>query len=406
VISDKYQIKDVQLSPENIITKSNVLIDSSYRLTTPETKLILTLFSNVQPSDQELNTYIFPISDFIELLELKGQSMYKDLRLITKGLLEKSFEIEISGEVHQVSWLSYVKYNEKKGSITIRFDSFWKPYLLQMQNNFTTYKLRNITKLRSAYSIRLYELLKQRQGLKTRTFYLKELRDKLGVPENTYPLYANFKQRILLVAQKELLTESDIAFDFKEIKHGRAVEKLVFNIHNNRTSEKVLVVPIEAKKQSGLLEELIEAGITEEDAATLLGLYPEIQIRENLEYTRTRTRAGRIKHPTAYLKRAIEQNFADTNLNDNDIVPGFMGNSTPSKTILEPKEQEKFLIQAIALMESIGNTEEEILKSTTIMMQKYYNTRSEPIECTSFSHPYIRQVCSAVMETKQKTPTR
>ncbi|MEK5071757.1 replication initiation protein [Sporosarcina sp. FSL K6-1508] len=396
---------DVRFSPENIITKSNMLIDSSYRLTALESKLILTLFSNVQPSDQDLNTYVFPIMTFVDLLELKSNSMYKDLRKITKGLLEKSFEIKMGDEIHQVSWLSYVKYNEKKGSITLRFDSFWKPYILHIQKNFTTYKLGNITKLKSSYSIRLYELLKQRQGLRTRTFNLDELRDKLGIPEDTYPKYANFKQRILLTAQRELLQESDISFDFIEIKHGRAVEKIKFQINNNSNTVAlpIQVNPTYPEEKSFLLRELLVTGIAQEDAEKLISLFTEERIIENLNYTNERIKLGHVKKPAAYLKRAIEQNFASTKSTKQEIVPEWMDKKNNSITIGAPDEQESLLLNALDLMKSIGNSEEKIDNDISIMMRKFQNHQIETVgrPYLKFNDPYLQQIGLSVIDNLQ-----
>ena len=75
-------------------------------------------------------------------------------------------------------------------------------------------------KLKSSYAIRIYELLKQYEKLQERTFLLDELRKMLGA-EDIYPAYGNFKQRVLLPAQKELKKKTDISFEIEEIKKGR-----------------------------------------------------------------------------------------------------------------------------------------------------------------------------------------
>jgi Initiator Replication protein len=111
----------------------------------------------------------------------------------------------------------------------MRFDPFLRPYLLELKREFTSYKLENIVKLKSTYAIRIYELLKQYEKLKERTFPVKELRKILGV-EDIYPAYGNFKQRVLVPAQKELQKKTDIHFEIEEIKLDRKVEKVKFTI--------------------------------------------------------------------------------------------------------------------------------------------------------------------------------
>jgi len=219
----------IEVSRDKFITKSNKLIEANYKLGVVEQKVILCLASNIQPTDSDFKTYTLSIKEFTHLLGLKGTPKYTELRKITKELMQKVFEIRIDKKVIQVSWLSYVAYNESEGTIDIRFDPFLRPYLLELKREFTSYKLENVVKLKSSYAIRIYELLKQYEKIQERTFLLSDLRKVLGV-EDLYPAYGNFKQRVLIPAQKELQKKTDISFKLEEIKNGRRVAKVKFII--------------------------------------------------------------------------------------------------------------------------------------------------------------------------------
>jgi plasmid replication initiation protein len=219
----------IEARSTHLVTKSNMLIEASYKLSVVEHKIILCLASNISPSDSDFKTYTLPIKEFTNLLGLKGTPKYTELRQITKSLMQKVFELRIDKKVIQVAWLSYVAYNETEGTIDIRFDPFLKPYLLQLRKEFTSYKLENIIKLKSSYAIRIYELLKQYERLHERTFLLVDLRKMLGA-QDIYPAYGNFKQRVLVPAQKEIKKRTDISFEIEEIKTGRRVEKIKFII--------------------------------------------------------------------------------------------------------------------------------------------------------------------------------
>ena len=215
----------------NFVTKSNRLIEANYKLGAIEQKIILCLASNIQPSDSDFKTYTLPIKEFADLIGVKSQHKYSDLKKITKELMQKVFEVRIDKKVIQVAWLSYVAYNETEGSIDIRFDPFLRPYLLELKREFTSYKLENVVQLKSTYAIRIYELLKQYEKIQERTFLFKDLRKLLGA-EDIYPAYGNFKQRVLMPAQKELKNKTDISFNLEEIKSGRRVTKVKFIIHS------------------------------------------------------------------------------------------------------------------------------------------------------------------------------
>lgn len=232
-----------KISADNLITKSNQLIEAAYKLTEIEQKIILTLISLVQPNDKEFQSYTFTIKDFIKLIGGNSNTRYKELEEITRNMLAKIYEIRFEERLVQVQWLSQADYNYKKGTIELTLHKFLTPYLLELKKEFTSYHLKNVSKLKGHYSIRIYELLKQYERLKERTFNMEDLRHKLGAT-NIYPAYGNFKQRVLLPSQKQINKKSDITFEFQEIKQGRAVKEIKFFIKPKDSIIQPLPVPI------------------------------------------------------------------------------------------------------------------------------------------------------------------
>ncbi|MFB6588281.1 replication initiation protein [Bacillus thuringiensis] len=232
--------QDLQIKENNIVSKSNTLIEANSRLNLVEQKILLCLASNIEPHDRDFKTYTFSIKHFHNLLGLNGSTKYSELSKITKGLLSKVIEIRTGEELIQVSWLSSAIYNRNKGTIDMRFDPLLKPFLLELSSKFTSYRLANVIKLRSTYAIRIYELLKQYEDLKERTISLENLRYYLDAMD-IYPNYANFKQRVLKPSQKELDQNTDISFEFEEIKLGRKVQKIKFIICGQKKKDNNLV---------------------------------------------------------------------------------------------------------------------------------------------------------------------
>lgn len=232
--------QDLQIKENNIVSKSNTLIEANSRLNLVEQKMLLCLASNIEPNDRDFKTYTFPIRQFHDLLGLSGSTKYTELSKITKELLSKVIEIRAGEELIQVSWLSSAIYNRNKGTIDMRFDPLLKPFLLELSSKFTSYRLANVVKLKSTYAIRIYELLKQYEDLKERTISLENLRYYLDAMD-VYPNYANFKQRVLKPSQKELEQKTDISFEFEEIKMGRKVQKIRFIIRSQKKKDNDLV---------------------------------------------------------------------------------------------------------------------------------------------------------------------
>lgn len=230
----KIFIRGDYMDKSYVVTKANTLITANYDLSLQEQKLILTLASMVQPTDEEFKEYEFKIKDFMTLLGIETQTKYTEIPKITKELMKKVFEIKEGKDIVQLSWLSSARYKTGEGLVILKFDSSLKPYMLQLKELYTSYKLENILSLKSKYSLRLFEILKSNQFKKCWQIDLVELRKLLGATEKSYSIYQNVKNRIIIQAQKELKGKTDINFAFEEIKTGRKVTALKFYIHSNK----------------------------------------------------------------------------------------------------------------------------------------------------------------------------
>ena len=225
-----------------LITKSNYFImNCNYDLSLEEQKIILTLASMVQPEDEDFKSYKFKIADFIELLGVENQAKYTEIPKITKELMKKVFEIQEGDTLIQTAWLSGAMYKKGTGIVELTFSSYLKPYMIKLSSMFTQYKLSNILSMKSKYSPRIYEILKCNEFKKQGYIEIEvvDLR-KLLRAEDIYPLYADFKRKIIKQTQKELKKISDISFDFEEIKTGRKVTSLNFYINTNKTTNKAI----------------------------------------------------------------------------------------------------------------------------------------------------------------------
>ncbi len=213
-----------------IVRKSNFLIEASYKLTAIEHKIILTLVASLNAEDKELKKYSFRVKNLVSILGLSNPNEYKHLNKITENLLKKVLVLKTEDETLQTHWLSSAKYIKGEGIVELKFDSEIKPFLLELKKRFTNYPLRYALRLRSQFSIRIYELLKQYEKLGNRLFEVSELRRILGIGKDQYRQYTDFKKRVILVAQAELVEKTDLSFEFEELKMGHSVGQIRFII--------------------------------------------------------------------------------------------------------------------------------------------------------------------------------
>lgn len=234
----------------HLVTQKNELVEARHidPLSVNEQKIVLTMISMIEPADDDFKNYQLSVKNFAEMVGIKGESTYSEIKKISKTLVSKIIEIPIGKSDWIVAtWASSVRYRSNEGTVEFTFDPKLKPYLLQLKNKFTSYKLSNILNLKSTYSIRMYELMKKWQHLGRWECSIDDLRGVLGAKDvKSYSVYGNFKNRVLLPSLGELNEKTDVQISFKERKKGRSVERIEFTIRHAPENEIKLSQPDDA----------------------------------------------------------------------------------------------------------------------------------------------------------------
>jgi plasmid replication initiation protein len=224
-----------------VVVQSNELIEASYspELTTRAHKVARLILSLISPDDKDLKLYTVPISTLKDFLGYKENTtwgnFYPELKDIADRLNKEPIVIKTQDKVTTAYFIAGYEVDSAARTVTFEVSLLLKPYLLALKRNFTRYPLHYIARLRSAYSIRLYELLSQYRNIGHRTFELAALQQLLG---SNYEFYANFKDKVLTIAKRDLDANTDITFEYQEIKTARKVTALKFSILSNSSVEK------------------------------------------------------------------------------------------------------------------------------------------------------------------------
>lgn len=218
-----------------MVTKSNKLISSNYDLTLQEQKIILTLMSLIDSTkDNSFNVFNMKISEFCDLIGIENTN-HTHVRKVTKKLMTRVIEIDEPDRLLQVHWLSSCEYLKSTGFVKLELHKELMPYLLQLKNKFTSYYLSNVLKMKSKYSIRLYEILKSHQYKRDAVIELDALRAMLKC--QNYVRYSNLKQKVLEVAVREINSNTDLFVDYEPIKAGKKVVEVKFTIYSSSALE-------------------------------------------------------------------------------------------------------------------------------------------------------------------------
>jgi uncharacterized protein YfbU (UPF0304 family) len=195
------------------------------------------MIAQIERDDEDFKTYKISALDFKSLIDGKNANPNKQISDITQKIMERVLHIPLDhGGWYKTHFISSAEYEPMNGCLKLKFDPDLKPYLLDIKSRFTHFDIRYAVRFRSIYSIRLYEMLKQFYDSNSQSGHkiidIDELKYLFQV-DGSYTKYKDFKKRVILQAEKELREKADIYFTFDEIKEGRKVVRLKFNIFRN-----------------------------------------------------------------------------------------------------------------------------------------------------------------------------
>ena len=162
----------IQVDENMQVKKAEAVVNARYKLNPLSLKFITVLIAGLKFSDNDNQMYQFKIKDFQELTKLKRNDLHWAIKQALKELLEKPLEIKTNKDKNDNSflmfnWVSSAEYKDGEGIIEFEISKKLRPYLLEAKEKFLKYRLENILLLKSSYSIRMYETLKDIFNLRT-----------------------------------------------------------------------------------------------------------------------------------------------------------------------------------------------------------------------------------------------
>ena len=188
--------------------------------------------------------YEFNIRDYCKVcgIDYDNGKNYADVKATLKKLRDRSMWVTLDNDDETVvGWLDRVTTNKRSGIAKVRIDDRLAPYLFDLGQRFTQYQLYNILAMKSAFSVRIYELMKSYAFQKSKTFEVDELKRLLMVDDvKSYNDFGRFRHKVLEKAQEEINELTDLNIYFEPITKGRKVIKVKFRIEQKNPIERMM----------------------------------------------------------------------------------------------------------------------------------------------------------------------
>lgn len=232
---------EIQGQRQYSVLKANELVQKArYDLNLQELKLLSYIISKVKPTDTVETVYTIYVKDFCQVcgIDYASGKNYKMVKDHLKKLRDSSFWIvEETGKETLVGWIAYPTIDKGSGKIELQIDKRIHKYILDLYDNYTQYQLISTLPMKSAYSFRLYELLKSYAFTKRHTFQIDELKKQLAA--DRYVNFKDFRRAVLETATKEINLYTDIEIQWEPVTYGRKVVEIIFTIRERDAWEQM-----------------------------------------------------------------------------------------------------------------------------------------------------------------------
>jgi plasmid replication initiation protein len=228
---------------DNQVSITNLAARSAQGFTLREKRLVMAGLSKFDSRKKKNlitlkdRTFRVTASEYVDLSQIADEkSAYKDLLAACEKLLDRRLRYKIitpRGVKERVlQWVGGVTYHHGEGWVEFSISEEIMPHVCELTKQFTQYRLRQTSELRSIYSWRLLELLTSHNNSKDETkitvkkIPLNDLSSALEIP-NTYR-YCHVKARVIEPAVAELVKKDHWLIQWRPIKEGRAVAAIEF----------------------------------------------------------------------------------------------------------------------------------------------------------------------------------
>ena len=349
------------------VVEHNALIQSVAKMQKTALKMFELAVSCIDTENlPENNTVYLSKKELFSFFEVSSSSKHSQFKEAIEFMQKQAyFKIKsnkaLGIEYESIVPIPYVKWNDYNDEVTIQFSEHIMPYLINLKAEFTQYKISELQKLNSKYSIILYRWLSmnynqyehysvkggrradQVEAYRTPSIKVKELRE-ITDTINEHQHFPHFETRVLKKAIEEINAHTSFNVTYEKVKKGRSIDSIVFHIEKKRMAddnsyklgdkdyqddkkqksrnEADLLKQAMESKYTRLLSENFLIGMNDiMDTATMVGLqknvyplYDELKelrglngVKDHLSYVSSK-REEYSKHNIAkYLKKAIEQ---------------------------------------------------------------------------------------------------
>ena len=235
------------------VVEHNSLITSIAKMQKTALKMFELAVSCIDTENlPENNTVYLSKKELFSFFEVSSSSKHSQFKEAIEFMQKQAyFKIKsnkaLGIEYESIVPIPYVKWNDYNDEVTIQFSEHIMPYLINLKAEFTQYKISELQKLNSKYSIILYRWLamnynqyehysvkggrraEQVETYRNPSITVKELREITDTIKD-YQKMSHFTTWVLEKPLEEINAHTSFNVSYEKVKKGRSIDSIVFHI--------------------------------------------------------------------------------------------------------------------------------------------------------------------------------
>jgi len=262
--------------------------------------------------------------------------------------------------------------------------------LLHSPSMFGKINLFIQSRFKSSYGLALYENCIRYRGLPfTKWFDMPTFRKLMGVPASKYPIFRDFKKRVLDKSIEEVNAYSDLIVECEVFKDGRQVVKIRFSLKERakkvrlgasktiteETDNASIHLNVKLSEEFGLSAEQIEMVLTEYEIDYITDKIAIIEASKNYQQ-------GKVQNVAGYLLSALKNNYIAGKASSHSLVKKQVKDQQEEREQIEIKRQSEHAREAY-----LAYREKEIdshlmqlpAEDKSILLKSFYESAEDSI---------------------------
>lgn len=228
----------------NLVYKANALVEASYSLTLNEQRLLLACISQIdssKPLDAN-KPFKLNVEQARDLFYNNSDrdNAYRDLQASCERLYERDVRMKSEDGQNEMRtrFIATAKFDHQVQEATLYFAAGILPYISQLKDNFTRYRVENMVQLTSTHAIRVYELIvmwaSQNQSYKE--LEIDKFKELLGL-DLKYKQTGDLNKFVITPVIEQINERTDYELEISLRKVGRSFQFI--QLRFNRKSDAV-----------------------------------------------------------------------------------------------------------------------------------------------------------------------